>query len=74
MYGSITTNRNDRLHDALCCIGSQINSLVGKMAVLFETATPDQLEKVQKILRKMQFLRKLCDDAEVMEAELDKAS
>ena len=54
-------------------ISKRINTLVGQMAVQFETATPEQLEEAQEILRKMQFLQKLRYDAEQLEAELDEA-
>jgi molecular chaperone HscB len=54
-------------------INKRINTLVGQMAVQFETATPEQLEEAREILRKMQFLQKLRHDAESLEAELDEA-
>jgi len=54
-------------------INQRITSLVGQMAVQFETATPDQLEAAREILRKMQFLQKFRYDAEALEAELDEA-
>ncbi|MCP3867471.1 MAG: Fe-S protein assembly co-chaperone HscB [Gammaproteobacteria bacterium] len=54
-------------------INKRITSLVGQMALQFETATPDQLEAAREILRKMQFLQKLRYDAESMESELDEA-
>ena len=54
-------------------VNHRINGLVAQMAVQFETATPEQLEAAQEILRKMQFLQKLRFDAESLEAELDEA-
>ena len=54
-------------------INQRITSLVGQMAVQFETATPEQLEAAREILRKMQFLQKFRYDAETLEAELDEA-
>lgn len=54
-------------------INKRINSLVGQMALRFESVTPEQLQEAQEILRKMQFLQKLRHDAETLEAELDEA-
>ena len=54
-------------------INRRISSMVGQMAVQFETPTPEQLEAAREILRKMQFLQKLRQDAESLEAELDEA-
>ena len=54
-------------------INKRISSMVGQMAVLFETPTPEQLEAAREILRKMQFLNKFRFDAEQLEAELDDA-
>ena len=54
-------------------INKRISSMVGQMAVQFETPTPEQLEAAREILRKMQFLQKLRHDAESLEAELDEA-
>jgi molecular chaperone HscB len=54
-------------------ITKRVNTLVGQMAVRFESATPEQLEEAREILRKMQFLQKLRFDAESIEAELDDA-
>lgn len=52
-------------------ISKQIKTLVGQMAVQFESATPDQLEAAREILRKMRFLQKLRHEAESVEAELE---
>ena len=52
-------------------INMQIKTLVGQMAVQFETATPDQLEDAREILRKMRFLQKLRSEIETVEAELE---
>lgn len=54
-------------------INKRINSLVGQMAVQLETGEPEQLEVAKEMLRKMQFMRKLQNDAESIEAELDEA-
>ena len=54
-------------------INKRITSMVGQMAVQFETGAPEQLEAAKETLRKMQFLRKLRDDAESIETELDEA-
>ncbi len=64
-YGFISTLMAD--------INRRITSLVGQMAVQFETATPEQLEAAREILRKMQFLQKLRYQAESLESELDEA-
>ena len=52
-------------------INRQIKSLVGQMAVQFESATPDQLEAAREILRKMRFVEKLRSVTEAVEAELE---
>ena len=60
---------NDLMHR----IEKSINTLVGKMAVLFETPSEEQLEQAREIIRKMQFLQKLHYEVESLEAELDEA-
>lgn len=52
-------------------INRQIKTLVGQMAVQFESATPDQLEDAREILRKMRFLQKLRTEAESVAADLE---
>ena len=52
-------------------IERSIKTLVAKMTVQFEAGTPDQLEQVREIIRKMQFLQKLGREVERMEMELD---
>ena len=52
-------------------IGKQIQTLVGQMALQFESATPAQLEAAREILRKMRFLQKLRREVEAVEAELE---
>ena len=52
-------------------INKQIKTLVGQMALQFETATPDQLEEAREILRKMRFLEKLRTEVESVEADLE---
>lgn len=52
-------------------VNKQITSLVGQMAVQFETPTDDQLAAAREILRKMRFLQKLRSEAETVEAELE---
>ena len=59
--------------DLMVEVNRRINSLIGQMAIQFETATPEQLEGARENLFKMQFLKKLCFDAESLEAELDEA-
>ncbi|MCU7813556.1 MAG: Fe-S protein assembly co-chaperone HscB [Candidatus Thiodiazotropha sp. (ex Notomyrtea botanica)] len=52
-------------------VNKQITSLVGQMAVQFETPTDDQLAAAREILRKMRFLQKLRSEAEMVAAELE---
>lgn len=52
-------------------VNRQITSLVGQMAVQFETPTPNQLEAAREILRKMRFLQKLRSEAESVAADLE---
>jgi molecular chaperone HscB len=52
-------------------VNRQINSLVGQMAVHFETPTADQLEAAREILRKMRFLQKLRSEADTVAADLE---
>ncbi len=61
------------INELVSDINQRITSLVGQMAVQFETATPEQLEAAREILRKMQFLQKFRHDAEALEAELDES-
>ncbi len=52
-------------------VNKQITSLVGQMAVQFETPTADQLEAAREILRKMRFLQKLRSETESVAAALE---
>ena len=52
-------------------VNKQITSLVGQMAVQFETPTADQLDAAREILRKMRFLKKLRSEAESVAAALE---
>jgi molecular chaperone HscB len=52
-------------------VNKQITSLVGQMAVQFETPTEEQLEEAREILRKMRFLQKLRTEAESLAADLE---
>jgi len=54
-------------------INKKINTLVGQMAVQFESATPEQLEASREILRKMRFLQRLRAEVEAAEAEIEDA-
>jgi molecular chaperone HscB len=54
-----------------CRIEQQIKTLVARMAMHFEAATPEQLEQAREIVRKMQFLQKLSREVERVEMELD---
>ena len=59
------------VQDLSARINKQIKTLVGQMAVQFESATQDQLEQAREILRKMRFLQKLRLEIESVEAELE---
>ena len=61
------------ISELMAGINKRINSLVGQIAVQFETPTPEQLQAAREILLKMQFLQKLRHDAESLEGELDEA-
>jgi molecular chaperone HscB len=52
-------------------VNQQITSLVGQMAVQFETPSADQLEAAREILRKMRFLQKLRSEAERVAGDLE---
>lgn len=52
-------------------INRQIKTLVGQMALQFETPTPEQLQEARELLRKMRFLQKLRSEVEAVEAELE---
>ncbi len=52
-------------------VNKQITSLVGQMAVQFETPTEEQLDEAREILRKMRFLQKLRNEAEGLAADLE---
>jgi molecular chaperone HscB len=52
-------------------VSKQITSLVGQMAVQFETPNEDQLDAAREILRKMRFLQKLHHEADNVAADLE---
>ncbi len=52
-------------------VKQQITSLVGQMAVQFETPSVEQLEAAREILRKMRFLQKLRSEVESVAADLE---
>jgi molecular chaperone HscB len=54
-------------------IGQRIKMLGEKLTAQFESATPEHLEQAKDIVLKMQFLQKLQQDAESLEAELEDA-
>ena len=62
-------------HRALADLMARINAsqkrLTGQLALQLEAASSEQLELARETLRKMQFLQKLRDQAEQLEAELD---
>ncbi len=59
--------------DFMADVEQRIDALVDEMAAQFKGATPEQLEAAKDNLLKMQFLKKLSNDAESLEAELDDA-
>lgn len=61
------------LGDLMARINANLKRMTGQLALQLEADTPDQLELAQETLRKMQFLQKLRDQAEQVEAELDEA-
>jgi len=54
-------------------IDRRIKGLIQQMTEQFESATPEQLAAAREIVLKMQFLQKLHQDAEALEAELEDA-
>ena len=52
-------------------VKQQITSLVGQIAVQFETPSGEQLEAAREILRKMRFLQKLRSEVESVAADLE---
>ena len=54
-------------------IDQGIKAFVDKLAIQFEAATPEHLQEAKEIVLKMQFLQKLRQDAESLEAELEDA-
>ncbi len=61
------------LDGLMATITGLINTQVAQMAVQFEHPGAEQLEEARESVRKMQFLRKLHYEAEVIEAELEDA-
>lgn len=67
-----------RLEDPLTGIGELltstskiINGLIAQMALCMESGTPESYDEAASLLRKLQFLRKLQQDAEELEERLD---
>ena len=54
-------------------IDKRIKGLIAQLTQQFETATPEHLTAAREIVLKMQFLQKLHQDAEALEAELEDA-
>ncbi len=54
-------------------IDQRIKGLVAKLTAQFESATPEQLATARELVLKMQFLQKIHQDAEALEAELEDA-
>jgi molecular chaperone HscB len=60
-----------RLDELMVEIGSLIKAQVAQLAVQFESGTAEQLEAARESVSKMQFLNKLHNEAEALEAELE---
>lgn len=54
-------------------IDQRIRALVDRLTAQFESAAPEHLEEARETVLKMQFLQKLHQDAEALEAELEDA-
>jgi len=52
-------------------VSSRIRTLVAQLAVQLDTPTPEHLDVAREMVRKVQFLYKLRQEAEVLEAELE---
>lgn len=63
-----------RLDDLMRKIGAMMQSQAAELAVQLETGTPEQLESARESVSKMQFLNKLFNEAEALEAELEEAN
>ena len=57
--------------DFVDSIKKRLNQVIGSMAVDFENPTQEQLESIRETVRKMQFLKKLHQEAESVEAALE---
>ncbi len=60
-----------RLDELMRDIRGMIEAEVARLAVQLETATPEQLEAARESVDRMQFLNKLYNEAEAVEAELE---
>lgn len=54
-------------------VGQRIRTLVERLTTQFESAAPEHLEEARETVLKMQFLQKLHQDAQALEAELEDA-
>jgi molecular chaperone HscB len=59
------------LDELLAEVGSMIKTQIAQLAVQLEAGTPDQLQAAREGISKMQFLNKLHNEAEAVEADLD---
>ena len=64
-------NPEARLDKLMRDISHMIEAQVAQLAVQLETASPEQLEAARESVSKMQFLNKLYNEAEAIEAELE---
>lgn len=60
-----------RLDQLIRRIRQMLEAQVAELAMQLETATPEQLEAARESVSKMQFLNKLYNEAEAIEAELE---
>lgn len=59
------------LDDLMVRIGRQIRALAAQLALQLENPSPAHLESAQELVSKMQFLHKLRQEAEALEANLE---
>jgi molecular chaperone HscB len=57
--------------DFVDTVSGKLNHVIHEMAADFENPSTDRLDAIRENVRKMQFLRKLHQEAETVEAELE---
>jgi len=70
---AVASKRDPRaaVNELLERVDRATKQLVGQIAIQFETAAPEHLERACKIVHEMQFLEKLRSEAADLEAELE---